>query len=64
MSDKMTMREKISDLVEHIEDNFPNGCGHGDCDLHECPAYDGDSDTIEFVVCEMLSAIESFTRGD
>ena len=61
MSDMMT-KEKIKNLVERIKAEFPHGCGDMDC--NECPAHNEDYETSEFVMCEMLSAIESFTRGD
>ena len=61
MSDMMT-KEKIKNLVERIKAEFPHGCGDMDC--NECPLRRRVADTIEFDICEMLSSIVSFTRGD
>ena len=67
----MTPEDKISKLVRYIEKEFPRGCEGAKCD--SCELHGRCEETIDGIVCDMLSHIEGldvewldhyFNRGE
>jgi hypothetical protein len=58
-----TPEEKIQELLDQIDEDFPNGCDLLDCD--DCQLNHATNGTMEQKVCELmmcLGARSSFTR--
>ena len=51
------MNNKIQKLIDHIKEEFPDGCGHpnNEYDCHEeCPLYQSKAYSREHKICEFL----------
>ena len=54
------MNDKIQKLIDYIEKEFPDGCGHpnNEYDCHaECPLYKSKAYTSNHNLCEILGII-------
>ena len=54
------MNDKIQKLLDHIEKEFPDGCGHpnNEYDCHEkCPLYKSKAFSREHKICEFLGLL-------
>ena len=58
----MTQKEKIENLVNHIKNEFPNGCEEINC--RDCPINGYKRGTVEHSVCVALGWMDHKTRGD